>query len=313
MKKCPNCQRVYPDNVNFCMNCGGVPEPYQPPESKAGKCVKGVLKAICYAVLMMCVQFAVQVVYLTSVIAGDSNLLYGFVNGTVDRIELAEMLTEMLYSNISMLQLVANLILVLILCLFFTLRRKKPAEEMGVRPMKWQLLPVCALFGMALNIFISVTMSFIPFPETLVSELDNQYTPMMGQSNIVIELLSIAVLTGLVEEIVFRGLAISRLKRGMSRGAAIAVSAVIFGLFHGAALAVGYATVLGFVFGLLSERHNSILPSVVCHIFFNATAFFLTTEDAFVILAIYFISIAVLIVGSYFLFKKDRVEEDHTK
>ena len=114
---------------------------------------------------------------------------------------------------------------------------------------------------------------------------------------------------GFLEEIIFRGLVLSRLKRGLGRVAAIIVSALIFGWLHGVPLAVAYATVLGLVFGLLTERHKSILPTVVCHIFFNATSFFLVTEDAFLLLSLYFLSIVVLFVGSYILFKKDRIEE----
>jgi len=120
--------------------------------------------------------------------------------------------------------------------------------------------------------------------------------------------LNTAVITGLIEEIIFRGLAISRLKRGMSRGFAIAVSAVIFGLFHGAFLAVCYATVLGVVFGLLTERYDSIVPSVICHMFFNLTSFFLDIENGFVIMAVYFASAAILVLFSYLLFKRDSEE-----
>ncbi len=309
MKRCSNCNRVFPDSAQYCMGCGGELEHYQPPESKMGKAVKGFVKAICYIFLMAGIQNVISVAFLTSVMLSDPTVLGSMAAGTLDAAALTEQMTVLMLENITMLLLVSNLVTVLIISLFFTLRKKNPFHEMMLRPVKWSILPVCALYGIALNIFISVTMSFLPLPAEMMEALDSQYSMLFGNTNIVIEILNTAVLTGLVEEIFFRGLALSRLKKGMGRIAAVVVSAVIFGLFHGAFVAVCYATVLGLVFGFLAERHNSILPTVVCHIFFNASSYFLTTDNMFVILALYFISFAVLFVGSYLLFKKDSVEE----
>jgi len=309
MKKCPKCLRNYLDNSQYCSICGGPLDYYQPKESKGKKAVVGIIKAIFYILIMVGVQNVVTSAFVTAVMMGDPSIVAGITAGTIDIDSLMMQMMEVTLENLTMILLVSNLITILIISLFFTLRRKNPAEEVMLRPVKWSLLPICALYGIALNIFISVTMSFLPLPTEMVDELNNQYEGLFGGTNIVIEILNTAVLTGLVEEIFFRGLALSRLKRGMSRVAAVVVSAVIFGLFHGAFIAVCYATVLGLVFGFLAERHNSILPTVICHMFFNASSFFLTTENVFVILSLYFISIAALFVCSYLLFKKDRIEE----
>lgn len=309
MKKCPKCLRNYLDNSQYCSICGGPLDYYQPKESKGKKAVVGIIKAIFYILIMVGVQNVVTSAFVTAVMMGDPSIVAGITAGTIDIDSLMMQMMEVTLENLTMILLVSNLITILIISLFFTLRKKNPAEEVMLRPVKWSLLPICALYGIALNIFISVTMSFLPLPTEMVDELNNQYEGLFGGTNIVIEILNTAVLTGLVEEIFFRGLALSRLKRGMSRVAAVVVSAVIFGLFHGAFIAVCYATVLGLIFGFLAERHNSILPTVICHMFFNASSFFLTTENVFVILSLYFISIAALFVCSYLLFKKDRIEE----
>ncbi len=309
MKKCPQCQKVYPDNAIYCADCGVEMEFYQPPESKVGKAVIAILKVVCYIILMVGVQNAVASAFVTAVLLADPIFMSSYMSGALDMMALMEKTAVLILENLTMITLVSHLLTILIISLFFTLRKKNPLEETMLRPVKWQLLPVCALYGLALNIFISVTMSLLPIPPEMLQAVDSQYATLFGQTNIIIEILTTAVLTGLVEEIFFRGLAISRLKRGLSRGAAIVISAVIFGLFHGALVAICYATVLGIVFGLLTDRHNSVLPAVICHIFFNATSFFLTTEEPLVIFALYFISIAILIVGSYLLFKKERTED----
>ena len=309
MKRCPNCQKRYSDQAQFCIGCGSELEFYDRKPSKGSLIVKGILKTFCYIFLMVGIQNLIATAFLSAVMLGDPVIMAGIMEGKFDNMAVMQQLSEILFSNYTMILLVANLVTILIISLFFTFRKKNPAEEVMLRPVKKLVLPVCALYGIALNIFISVTMSLLPIPVEMLEELDGQYDMLFGQTSLVVEILSTAVLTGLVEEIIFRGLALSRLKRGMSRTAAVVVSAVIFGMFHGAFVAVVYATVLGIVFGFLADRHNSILPTVVCHIFFNATSFFLVTEDAFLLLSLYFLSIVVLFVGSYILFKKDRIEE----
>ncbi len=306
--KCPHCQNENSEGAHFCPACGMPLHQSRPGTSKAGRAVVGILKALCYILLMVGIQNAIATVYLVFAAAADGSLL----TYAADPEKLILRLNELLYGNLTMILLVANLVTILVFSLFFTLRRKNPFEETMLRPVPVVTLPLCALYGVALHVFISVTMSVLPIPQALFDALDNQYAELIGQTNVFVEIFNTAVLTGLVEEVVFRGLTMSRLKRGMNRFVAVAVSAVIFGLFHGALLAVCYATVLGVVFGLLTERFDSILPAVVCHIFFNLTNFIPLSENSFVVYALYFISIAVLIVFSYVMFRKERAEETPT-
>ena len=66
---------------------------------------------------------------------------------------------------------------------------------------------------------------------------------------------------------------------------------------------------MGLILALLAERHRSIVPAMVCHIFFNLTSFWFTTENNFVILSLYFASAAVLFAGSYALFRRGAGED----
>lgn len=306
--KCPRCQKENPDGVKFCTGCGLPLAPVRHHGgSRAGRAIVGVLKTFCYVFLMLGVQYIVSSVFASYAMLSDSSMLYSF---NFDYEDMARRITELLFENITMLTLVANLITILVLSLFFTLRKKNPVEEVMIRPVKRgkSIIPLCILYGTALNIFISVTLSIIPLPESLLEALDNQYASLYGQTNLLIEILNTAVITGFLEEVIFRGLALSRLKRGMSRGAAVIVSALIFGVFHGAFIAIVYATVLGIVFALLAERYDSIVPTIFCHVFFNLTSYWFVTENTFVILALYFASIAVLIFGSYLLFKGNHAD-----
>ena len=95
--------------------------------------------------------------------------------------------------------------------------------------------------------------------------------------------LALAVLTGFVEEVVFRGLILRSLAARGALRAAI-VSSVLFGLMHGVnvlygadpaatLLQVGYATAVGFSFAAVALRTGVIWPLIIIHGLTNAAGF----------------------------------------
>lgn len=314
--RCPRCHNENPDDGRFCTTCG-LPlsqeaandptwrNPRKP--SKVGGFVLGVLKAACYVILFLMVQ---------SGVIGAYSGYYSMGLGTnVSPYDLYDMVIEAVYSHLSVLMLISGVLTILILAIFFALRRKSLITESRLTPVSPKSLLLCALIGTALNVVVSVTISLLPLPAAWFEGLEDQYA-YLGESNIWLELLSTAVVTGLLEEIIFRGLAETRLRRGMPRGVAMVGSALIFGMCHGTPIAIGYATLLGLLFSLLDNgvgkwldrRCDSILPSVVTHMFFNACGLWFVTEDTLLILAMYLICGGVLL-GSLYLYFRRKPEE----
>ena len=309
MMRCPNCGKNYPDNARFCYDCGTALEAYIPTESKGKKAVKDILKAICYTILFIAVQLLVLNAITTALVYADPCYSTYVQNPELLEALIDEKTAMLLTENSAMVGIISSLVSVLIVSLFFTFRKKNIFEEAMIRPVKWKYVPLSALYGVSLFIFVSVTIIMLPIPTNMTDAVDEQYDALFGKTNIILEILNTAFLAGLVEEIFFRGLVFSRLKRGIGRIGAVVVSAVLFGLCHGAFVAVCYAAFLGIVFAILTERRKSIVPGIICHIFFNASNYFLIVDDLFVMFAMYFVSIAVLLIGSYVLFKKDTAEE----
>lgn len=81
-----------------------------------------------------------------------------------------------------------------------------------------------------------------------------------------------AVLPGICEEILFRGVIQSVLSRRGSMWA-IVVTSVLFGLFHLHPSNIIPPILIGIVLGLLVERTGSIVPAMLLHFATNATAF----------------------------------------
>lgn len=305
--RCPRCNQENPENGQFCTGCGLplTPEAYDHVQrdrkpSRAGAFVKGVLKAVCYVALFLGVQSAVIGLYSGYLAASYSTGL-GYGQELYDIYD--KVMTEV-YSNISLLTLISGVLTILVLALFFALRQKSLLTECRLCAVTPKALLLCALMGTALNIVVSVTISMLPLPEAWFEGLDSQYA-YLGEGNIFLELLSTAVVTGLLEEMIFRGLAETRLRRGMPKGLAVVVSALLFGLCHGTPIAIGYAFFLGGLFSLLDRRYDSILPSAVAHMFFNACALWFVTEDTLLILAAYLICLGVLIGGLFLYFRQE--------
>jgi sodium transport system permease protein len=85
-------------------------------------------------------------------------------------------------------------------------------------------------------------------------------------------LATMALAPALCEEAVFRGVMLAGLSRTGSRGVAVVVSALTFGLIHIHPVHAVIAAVLGLVLGYATLRTRSLLAGVVLHFANNATA-----------------------------------------
>ena len=104
-----------------------------------------------------------------------------------------------------------------------------------------------------------------------------------------------------LEEIVFRGLVYTRLKKGMPAIVAAVLTSLLFGIMHGTIIWVIYAFVLGMVMTWVFERYQSLAANIIFHFTFNLMGLVLSMipESAeFVV----WILLAVSIVGCVFTF-----------
>ncbi len=135
------------------------------------------------------------------------------------------------------------------------------------------MLPCLLLLGLFLNIFISTLLDILPIPEEVLRDYADQ-SSMLDETSL-ISVLSTAVFAPLSEELVFRGLMISRLRRGSPTWTAVLISAAIFGLIHGQLLWICYAFLLGILLGAVSVRAHSTLAGILLHAAFNSASFLL--------------------------------------
>lgn len=314
--KCPHCSFENAPDAKFCIHCGSA-LPQQP--SRARRAVTAILKALCYYFLFLGVQSAVIFLYECVLIFRESMGMA--MSGSALEFEaiyseLMQNVLTQLYANIHTLMILSAALTFLCLFLLFQLRHKNPLAEMSVRPAPVSKMAIALVLGVAVQFFVAITLSLIPLPQSLVESFNENSALLYGGGPLWLEIVSVAVVTPILEETIFRGLVFTRLRRGMSTSLAVGVAAVIFGAAHGHIISFVYAGCLGILLSLLMLRcGDSILVPICCHAGFNAGSYLLSmalgeTDSLPLIMAYYFASIALTVLCTYAIFRRDTVSEE---
>jgi len=114
-----------------------------------------------------------------------------------------------------------------------------------------------------------------------VSDEYDKIAEIMYQGNVVLELVALAILTPIVEELIFRGLMYTQLTEFMKKKHAIIVASLIFGLYHGNFLQAVYAFALGLLMIYVYERFHTLLAPILFHIGANALGILISETSIF--------------------------------
>lgn len=226
--------------------------------------VKGILAALGKSVLYLLFFAAVQV--LLPFVYGIGIAADAAINRGADLAQGAQAVAERLLDGLSALTLLACLIIAAALLLWFQLRKRPLGEAAGLRPCSGWTVGFCAFGAMGLFVLINLVLALLP--ENWMAEYGKAMR--LSTETGLVPALAVAVSAPLAEELVFRGIIQSRLERAMPVWIAIVLQAALFGFIHGTPVQIGYAFVIGVIFGILRWRTGSILPTIAAHAVFNA-------------------------------------------
>ena len=243
---------------------------------------KGVVKAVLAVILYIVLFFGIQSCVIGSYIGSNLDMRGAVLaaeagdQAAVESIfgEMMQSALDLVYKNQTRLLLIANLTAILILCLQFRLRKKKPVEEFAFYPVNPLRLIQFALFGVALNAAVSILLGLLPLPETLFDIQEEQYAALY-EGSLLMNLLSVGIAGPFAEEMFFRGIPMTRLEPVVGSIGAAVISSLLFGLAHGTPIAIGYAFFIGLVLALIYRKYRTILPGIVCHCFFNMSSYWI--------------------------------------
>lgn len=227
-------------------------------------------KALVYFAVFFLIQLWAGVLFIFGTIVWE------VVRSSVfhDAISVMDMIDAALTAyvdNAMLVTLISGAATVLAYVLSFTMRRKPVLQGMSLKPVRVPVLAAAMLLGLALNPVVSLLLELLPLPEEW---LDNyaESAAMLEKGSPVVIFLASVIAAPVSEELAFRGLVHTRLKRAMPTWLAAILSSVLFGALHGDLVWFMYAALLGLLLTWIFERSGSVWTSIACHMGFNGCA-----------------------------------------
>ncbi len=226
---------------------------------------KSVLYAAGFFGLYLGTQFLVVFAYAFS-LGIQAGISIGTSNVIPDFEVMFAQITEQLLGASTMLSSLSGILLLAILFILFLARKKSPFREMGFRPVS----PICLLPLLLLGACATIVLVYLLnlLPESLLMDYMDS-AELLSRGSPFWSILATVVVAPLVEEIIFRGLMFSRLRRGMPVFWAAAAVSVFFALMHGHMLWISYAFILGILLIYTAWKFNSTWASLAIHFAFN--------------------------------------------
>lgn len=223
---------------------------------RAAQVLLALLKSLCYLALFLGTQVLVMLPVVIA--AAVQTVMEG---GAVDQ----GAVTQLLEQSTAFI-LTANMLTLFIVMLFYLIRRKKFSEALWLRRVDGPVLWSGACLAPAL--FLAVNSVLASLPESWRESYGDASSGVTSGG--AVGFIAVVAAAPLVEEVIFRGLIMTRLNQAMPGWLAMFLSAAIFGACHGHPVWFGYAFVMGSIFGYMDLRAGSIWPSVLAHMVFNS-------------------------------------------
>ena len=223
---------------------------------------KSIGKAAIYFIVYLMAQVIVSFVYgiifaLELTVAGD----------TTDAAALTEQLTAQIMDKALEMTFFAGVLTLIIYWIRFAVRKKNFLKEVEIKKFsKNGIIPIIVM-ALSLNVVISMVISYLPWPLEWIDAYATNSAPLDGS---IMSWITAVLMAPVLEELVFRGLVYTRLKKGMPAIVAAILASLLFGICHGTAIWSIYATVLGLVIIWVFERYQSLSASILFHFTFNA-------------------------------------------
>lgn len=259
--------------------------------------LKAVGKVIVYFGVYLLTQVLVSVVY-TIILTANTGVEPGLGSDGLDEVTTA--VSALLMERLMEMTFVAGIVSLFIYWLVFLIRKKKFTKEICLRKIPVSgILPI-AIMAAAFNIITTVVISFIPWPQEWMDSYIQNSSAIDGS---LMAWLTAVFTAPILEEIIFRGLIYTRLKKGFPVAAAAVITSVIFAIAHGTIIWMIYTFIFSLVLIWIFEKFQSLTASIILHMFYNLSgmALSLIPEDAGVLILILFV---VSIVGVFLAYKR---------
>jgi len=233
--------------------------------------LKGIGAAIGYFVLYFVIN--ILVIFIGSIFLSIKEGLKTIDDPGLSA-SLPQMIESLVYDNAMLFSIIATVICLFVFWLIIIASKMSVKERLDLYPISFKKIWPVIILGITANIFISNFISFLPIPEPLLLEYA-EATNVLGDEITLVQILSVVLVAPILEEILYRGLIMKSLQRGMPVIIALFIQAVSFGLMHGQLIWICYATFLGILLAVIKLKYKSLYPAILLHLSFNAANYIL--------------------------------------
>lgn len=180
------------------------------------------------------------------------------------------------YKNSLYLLLATSCICVPVFALLFRGDKKKAQceKEKETSPAMWISLIIMAV---AMCISLNALIGFTGLDK--ISKSYQSVAEVLYSGGILLEIITVGILGPICEELVFRGLMFHRMCQYIKPEAAVVLSALIFGIYHGNIVQGVYAFILGVIIAVCYRRFGTIWAPIGIHVAANITSVCMTEVE----------------------------------
>ena len=230
-----------------------------------------IYPVIIYFAVAFIVQFAAVRVIASAAVA----------NGTItaagkSTAELQEELNSLINRYSLHLTALTNVVLIPIYILLLRGDEKKRRNSLGIRYTAPGIkrLGVVLVLGMSAAVSVNVIVSLSQIAR--FSPKYQQVSEVIYSGGLFMEIVSAVIAAPILEELFFRGMIYKRLRDMINVKAAVVISALFFGAFHGNLVQFVYAFIIGLMLAYVYEKFKTIWAPVIFHIGANLISVLIT-------------------------------------
>ncbi|MBR5566311.1 MAG: CPBP family intramembrane metalloprotease [Roseburia sp.] len=267
---------------------------------------KALGKAVAYFAVYLLVQVLVSTVFST-VISARMTMEMMASGEELDVMSMTDALIAEVMSKAMEMTFIAGLVTLFIFWIVFLIRKKKFTKEVCIRKIPVTGIFPIAIMAAAFNVITTVIISFMPWPQEWMDSYVESSSAIDGSA---MAWFTAVLMAPVLEEIVFRGLMYTRLKRGLPAIVAAIITSLAFGIAHGTVIWAIYTFVFSMILIWVFEKFQSLTACIVLHMVYNLSgmALSLIPEEAGILIMILFVISIAGVVFAYKMIEKVTVD-----
>lgn len=237
------------------------------------KYAKLLIKPSAFILLYLALYFAAQIII--ALIAAIPQLIIGLSENPDIIYDYGAL--EALVNNIIFEWAIPGMLISIFVCLpiYFLiskLRKQNFFEYCKFYKTGTVVVGLSLILGISMNVFVTLFLNYINnlIPLQEISKGYENLAELIMSGNTFLLFITVGIMGPIIEEVIFRGLVYSELRKVLNVPAVIIIQALLFAVYHMNIIQGVNAFFIGVVLGIAVYKTGSIWPAIAIHISFNS-------------------------------------------